>query len=135
MWFQAVKNDTTYVIINAGNSEYIGIRERETQTLFLSELLYPAKETEPTQVKLLTAILMAGYYDTLNRAKQLEKMACSNRLPDLHTFNYDRDSHEYPESQPAPTERQKKEEISNNDKVWFTYYLQSDSEMKIPGFD
>ncbi|KAJ6614728.1 hypothetical protein B0H10DRAFT_130605 [Mycena sp. CBHHK59/15] len=41
IWAQAVKHDTTFLVLHCGNYEYIGIRHRATQTLYLSELIIP----------------------------------------------------------------------------------------------
>ncbi|KIM35341.1 hypothetical protein M413DRAFT_350883 [Hebeloma cylindrosporum] len=41
-WIRAVEVDATFLVFHCGRAERIGFRHRETQTLYLSELIYPS---------------------------------------------------------------------------------------------
>ncbi|KIM40423.1 hypothetical protein M413DRAFT_28888 [Hebeloma cylindrosporum] len=43
-WVRAVEYDTTFIVFHCGKAERIGFRHRETQTLYLSELIDPSVE-------------------------------------------------------------------------------------------
>ncbi|KAF9553276.1 hypothetical protein CPC08DRAFT_822414 [Agrocybe pediades] len=51
-WFRSVLDDTTFIIFNCGKYERIGIRHRATQTLFLSDLIDPARTHEYGKIHL-----------------------------------------------------------------------------------
>ncbi|PPQ64234.1 hypothetical protein CVT24_008610 [Panaeolus cyanescens] len=40
-WSRAVEHDATFILLNCGNSERIGIRDRSSNTLFLSDIIDP----------------------------------------------------------------------------------------------
>ncbi|KIM39107.1 hypothetical protein M413DRAFT_29667 [Hebeloma cylindrosporum] len=47
-WARAVVNDATFVIFHCGDRERIGIRHRESQTLYLSDLMDATARNEPS---------------------------------------------------------------------------------------
>ena len=66
-WAQAVENDTTFIILNCGRYERIGIRHRASQTLYLSGLIDPVNTQDPRYRKLHVALNMAIVRDVLER--------------------------------------------------------------------
>jgi hypothetical protein len=76
-----VNDDVTYIVINAGNFEIIGKRERATQTLYISNVIEVA---ECDYGKLHTGLYIAAIRDARDRAAQLR----SNPLPRSWTFDY-----------------------------------------------
>ena len=57
-------------MLQAGNYEYIGIRHRKTQTLYLSDLIKPPTCSNPCYGKLHVGICMAAIQDAMDRAIQ-----------------------------------------------------------------
>lgn len=99
-WAEAVMNDTTFLIFHAGNFEYIGIRHRQSKTLYLSNLISTAhKHKSPTYNRMTVGLFLAAYKDTLARAKILDEWHTQSPKDEdkypLYTFNYDHDSLEY----------------------------------------
>ncbi|KIM42893.1 hypothetical protein M413DRAFT_125354 [Hebeloma cylindrosporum] len=78
-WTEAVIDDATYIIFRAGNEEYIGIRHRGQQTLYLSRCITVSAQKNPTHGKINAALFMLSFDDAANRARQI-KCALS---PDL----------------------------------------------------
>ncbi|KAJ3515652.1 hypothetical protein NLJ89_g1620 [Agrocybe chaxingu] len=74
-WTQAVINDATIIVFNAGKYEIHGIRHRTRKTLYLSSVIEVETETNPAHGKLHTALYLAGYEDALDRACQLEEIS------------------------------------------------------------
>jgi hypothetical protein len=66
-WAKAVENDSTFIILNCGRYERIGIRYRASQTLYLSELIDPVNTQDPCYRKLHVALNMAIVRDVLER--------------------------------------------------------------------
>lgn len=62
--------DATVVVIFAGNFEYIGIRDRETQTLYISDLLHLKHLRNPAYGKLHTGLHCFIVYETIERFKE-----------------------------------------------------------------
>ncbi|KDR71712.1 hypothetical protein GALMADRAFT_253433 [Galerina marginata CBS 339.88] len=79
-WAEAVSEDATFVIISAGNHEYIGIRLRGTQTFYLSPLIKPSEDTAPAHSKIQVATFIAAFDDALNRARQLQTLIATRTL-------------------------------------------------------
>ncbi|KAF9455551.1 hypothetical protein BDZ94DRAFT_662327 [Collybia nuda] len=67
-WSEAVQDDVTFVVINSGNFEIIGIRNRKQQTLFLSDVI---KVDDCDYGRLHTGLYIAILRDALNRTLQL----------------------------------------------------------------
>ncbi|KAJ3515661.1 hypothetical protein NLJ89_g1615 [Agrocybe chaxingu] len=85
-WAEAVLNDATFIIFTSGNLEFIGIRHRATQTLFLSSLNEVATNKETPYGLLHTALILRGYEDARERALQFDDL---EKMPeDKHPFLY-----------------------------------------------
>jgi hypothetical protein len=68
-WVSATVDDVTFIIFSYGNEEYIGIRHRERQTLYLSQSITPSSASNPTHFKLQIAIFIASFNDAVNRTQ------------------------------------------------------------------
>ncbi|KIM42894.1 hypothetical protein M413DRAFT_125311 [Hebeloma cylindrosporum] len=66
-WANAVLFDTTFIILNCGRYERIGIRHRASQTLYLSGLVDPVNTQDPRYRKLHVALNLAIARDVLER--------------------------------------------------------------------
>jgi hypothetical protein len=81
-WTEAVNDDTTFIIINAGNIEIIGKRERTTQTLYISNVI---DVTACDYGKLHTGLFIAAIRDAHDRTTQLRR---SIPPPESWTIDY-----------------------------------------------
>ncbi len=81
--------DATFIVLNCGSLEYIGIRDRKLQRLYLSKLLDldDPDPSKPGYFKIHTGLNIVALLDAIKRAEKLKAM---QQLPELHTFNYDR---------------------------------------------
>ncbi|KIM42906.1 hypothetical protein M413DRAFT_26872 [Hebeloma cylindrosporum] len=66
-WAKAVEHDGTFIILNCGRCERIGIRHRASQTLYLSGLIDPVNTQDPRYRKLHVALNLAIVRDVLER--------------------------------------------------------------------
>ncbi|KIM42889.1 hypothetical protein M413DRAFT_444516, partial [Hebeloma cylindrosporum] len=66
-WAKAALNDSTFIILNCGRYERIGIRHRASQTLYLSALIDPVNIQDPHYGKLHIGLHMAIVQDVLER--------------------------------------------------------------------
>jgi hypothetical protein len=82
-WAEAVRNDATILVVNSGNFEFIGVRHRDSQTLFLSPLI--EVQTTPAYAKLHTGLYIAAFHDTVCRALQLRN---AKKRPPTWTHKY-----------------------------------------------
>lgn len=64
----------TFVVFSSGNTQIIGIRDRHSQTLFLSPPIDVSTVDDPPFTKLQVGLFIAAYNDALNRARQLQAM-------------------------------------------------------------
>ncbi|KAF8878707.1 hypothetical protein CPB85DRAFT_1567759 [Mucidula mucida] len=78
-WVHAVKTDTTVIVFDCGNFIRIGIRHRERQTLFLSNLIDIRTCKDPAYGGLWTSLQVAAALDALQRLPLLENVASSKR--------------------------------------------------------
>ncbi|KAJ6481945.1 hypothetical protein C8R45DRAFT_1076074 [Mycena sanguinolenta] len=69
IWAEAVRIDSTFVIIYAGAYELIGIRNRAKQTLYLSGVIRPA--VDPGYFGIETGLYMAIFREATDRASLL----------------------------------------------------------------
>ena len=67
---QATRADCSIIVIQSGTYECIGIRDRATQTLYISDLIEPHACEEPSYGKLHVGIYIAAVKDAIDRAKQ-----------------------------------------------------------------
>jgi hypothetical protein len=72
-WAQAVRVDSTILILHSGNYEVIGIRHRKTQTLYVSDIIEPPKCNNPTYGRLQVGIYISAIQDAMDRARQMEE--------------------------------------------------------------
>ncbi|KAJ6615495.1 hypothetical protein B0H10DRAFT_2435433 [Mycena sp. CBHHK59/15] len=69
-WNQAVHEDSSFIIYTNGNTERIGIRHRETQTLFLSDIIY-APKCNPAYVRVHVGLYISAFRDNVDRYTQM----------------------------------------------------------------
>jgi hypothetical protein len=58
------------MILHSGNHEIIGIRHRETQTLYISHVIEPHSCSNPAYGKIQVGIYIAAIQETMDRARQ-----------------------------------------------------------------
>ena len=58
------------MILHSGNHEIIGIRHRETQTLYISHLMEPHSCSSPAYGKIQVGIYIAAILETIDREMQ-----------------------------------------------------------------
>jgi hypothetical protein len=59
------------MVLNSGNWEVVCVRERRTQTLYVSDVFEPSTCKDPSYGKLHVGIGVAAIQDAMDRAKQL----------------------------------------------------------------
>ncbi|KDR68735.1 hypothetical protein GALMADRAFT_1026246 [Galerina marginata CBS 339.88] len=74
LWTRAVENDATFIVINCGTLERIGIRHRQSQTLYLSGLIDPVHCKDPHYRKVQIGLFLSIVQDALDR-QQLRQTA------------------------------------------------------------
>ncbi|KAK0429852.1 hypothetical protein EV421DRAFT_1913971 [Armillaria borealis] len=86
IWAEAVNVDATFIVLNAASREYIGIRDRKLQRLYLSPLIDLDNPATVSQgyFKIHTGLRIAALLDAIQRAKKLDTRS------ELYTFQYDR---------------------------------------------
>ena len=67
---QATHVDCSIFVLNSRNHEFICIRHRRTQTLYISELIEPSVCKEPSYGKLHVGLFIAAVKDTIDRERQ-----------------------------------------------------------------
>ncbi|TFK66628.1 hypothetical protein BDN72DRAFT_141317 [Pluteus cervinus] len=84
-WLLAVEFDLTFVVISNGNSERIGMRDRATQTLFLSQFIHLSEEKE--YMKSHVGLYLAAWEEHFqrDRAEQI-RVANESRHPSPSLF-------------------------------------------------
>ncbi|KAF8999577.1 hypothetical protein BDZ89DRAFT_1082706 [Hymenopellis radicata] len=73
-WIDAVKNDISVIVFDCGHFIRVGIRHRQTQTLFISDLIDIRTCTAPSYGRLWVAVHVAAVYDAIQRLPQLESI-------------------------------------------------------------
>ncbi|KAK0498166.1 hypothetical protein EDD18DRAFT_79463 [Armillaria luteobubalina] len=88
VWAEAVNVDATFIVLNAGNREFIGIRDRKLRRLYLSPLidLDDPSNLPAGYFKIHAGLQIAAVLDVIQRAKRLNALS---RLPVRYTFKYD----------------------------------------------
>lgn len=71
-WSSAVREDVTYMVFNCGSHERIGIRDRTSQTLFLSGLI-DTMHANPTYGRTQLGLILATIQDAIDRRKLREE--------------------------------------------------------------
>ncbi|KAF8901769.1 hypothetical protein CPB85DRAFT_1323037 [Mucidula mucida] len=82
-WVTAVKVDASTLIFDCGNFVRIGVRHRETQTLYLSDMIDIRSCKEPSYGGLMVALDMAVTFDALQRLPLLENDVLGKRKTTL----------------------------------------------------
>ncbi|KAH9487245.1 hypothetical protein JR316_0001314 [Psilocybe cubensis] len=84
-WARAVETDSTFIVINCGVYERIGIRHRASQTLFISPLIDPTKCNDPAYGKLHIGLYIAIAEDMIDRfiIQSKRPPQVSRTLPDV----------------------------------------------------
>ncbi|KAF9022748.1 hypothetical protein BDZ89DRAFT_1163101 [Hymenopellis radicata] len=81
-WATAVKVDASLIMFDCGNFLRFGIRHRQSQTLFLSDLIDVCTCRDPSYGRLLTALTVAAVYDAVMRLPSLENTVLGKRKSD-----------------------------------------------------
>jgi len=68
-----VRSDSTIIVLNSGNYEFVGVRHRETQTLYISDIINPSTCKAPAYGKLHIGIYIAAIQDAISRMKRNEE--------------------------------------------------------------
>lgn len=90
-----VKCDATYSAIHAGNYELLFFRNRQTQTLYISDVIEPHNIGQgtsggPGYYQIHVGLYVSAIRDAINRARQLNDFGGdTSRLPDTWTRPYD----------------------------------------------
>ena len=66
-WAQAVRHDSTIIILHSGNLEFVCIRHRERKTLYLSDMIDVVNDDSPAYGKLHVGIYIAALRDAIDR--------------------------------------------------------------------
>ncbi|PPR00328.1 hypothetical protein CVT26_009743 [Gymnopilus dilepis] len=77
IWASAVAQDATFMFIGTGNEDCIGLRLRESQTLFISSAIRPSDDDGPPWLKVCLGLYLYAFEDAVNRAEQLESASMS----------------------------------------------------------
>ena len=72
-WVHAVRVDGTLIVLHSGNYELVCIRDRRSQTLYVSDVIEPP--TYPEYGKLHIGIYIAAIQETIDRKKQRLKFS------------------------------------------------------------
>src|ERR1700733_12939891 len=68
-WAQAVRTNSTILVLHSGNHEIIGIRHRKSQTLYISNVIEPHAAT-PAYGKIHFGLYIAALWDVMDRIQQ-----------------------------------------------------------------
>ncbi|KAG6877266.1 hypothetical protein C0992_010400 [Termitomyces sp. T32_za158] len=77
-WTEALVHDCTFLVINAGNVEIIGMRDRLTQTLYLSDV-FLVNDSRYPYFQLHTGLYVSAIRDAQDRA---ESIVLRKEIPD-----------------------------------------------------
>ncbi|KAF4622918.1 hypothetical protein D9613_001543 [Agrocybe pediades] len=100
-WARAVDTDSTFIIFNCGLYERIGIRHRESQTLYISPLIEPINSRNPSYGKLHVGLHVAIIQDLLQRSECQKSSGHSKKRSAGHLDNLE-----------PPKKRRRKEEFA-----------------------
>ena len=78
--------------MHSGNHEIIGIRHRETQTLYISHVIEPHRCSNPAYGKIQVGIYIAAIQDTIDRARQDTAAGKKTALTDISLKNAEANS-------------------------------------------
>jgi len=114
-WAQAVRNDTSLVVLHSGNYEYICVRHRKSQTFYVSDIINVETCKNPAYGELHVGLYIAAVQDTINRTKKIveeEKQAYSQQSghdgpQEPLDDNHDADRHDNDENDDTMRKRPK----------------------------
>ena len=69
-WGEAVRLNSSVIVFHSGNSELIGIRHRESQTLYLSDVIETYNTTSPAYEKVQVGLYFSLIRDAVDRMQQ-----------------------------------------------------------------
>ncbi|KAJ7155831.1 hypothetical protein C8R46DRAFT_1116557 [Mycena filopes] len=72
-WSRAVEQDTSIIVFHNGSSERIGVRDRENQTLYLSDVIDVQNCKAPAYGRIHTGLFITILRDALDRLAQHQK--------------------------------------------------------------
>ena len=90
-----MKCDATYAVLHAGNYELLFFRNRQTQTLYISDVIVPHNIDQgtpggPGYYQIHVGLYISAIQDAINRARQLKDFESgATGLPDKWTRPYD----------------------------------------------
>lgn len=96
IWTEMVKYDATYSVLHAGNYELLLLRNRQDQTLYISDIIEPHTIGEgmpgsPGYYQIHIGLFISAIRDAVARARQLKEFGgAEDVLPDTWTRPYDR---------------------------------------------
>jgi hypothetical protein len=70
-WAQATRVDCSLIVIHSGNHEFIGVRNRSDQSLYISDLVKPHAFKAPSYGKLHVGLFIAAIEDAIDRERQV----------------------------------------------------------------
>lgn len=82
-WAKAVDTEVSCMILTSGTEEVVCLRERGSQTLWISETLEVGRSggSHPPYVKLHAAVNIAGFKDGCIRAEMIKELMAVGGLP------------------------------------------------------
>ncbi|KAM6503004.1 hypothetical protein JOM56_002981 [Amanita muscaria] len=80
-WAQAVRVDGTVIVLHSGNHELVCLRHRESQTLYVSNVIEPPTCVEPGYGKLHVGVYIAVIEDAIDRWQQQQQSSTSQPKP------------------------------------------------------
>ncbi|KAF9556378.1 kinase-like protein [Agrocybe pediades] len=128
-WAKAVEFDSTFIVFNCGLYERIGVRHRESQTLYLSPLIEPVNSRNPSYGKLHVGLHVAIIQDLLERAESSTNSGTSSKPGNEKKRPADQlDDHQPPKKkrkkgemiQPDTSDAKVKDEMSKRELVLAT---------------
>ncbi|KAF9556377.1 hypothetical protein CPC08DRAFT_765293 [Agrocybe pediades] len=72
-WAEAVANDSTFLFFSCGNVEYIGIRDRANQILYISERI-DLRNLKLSYAKIMLGLCIAAFEDAVDRARRFAQV-------------------------------------------------------------
>ncbi|KII83397.1 hypothetical protein PLICRDRAFT_452257 [Plicaturopsis crispa FD-325 SS-3] len=73
-WIRSIRDNSTFIVLATGNLEFICVRHRESQTLYVSDILHVPYMEDPMYGKTLLGVYLAVVQDAIRR-HELESAA------------------------------------------------------------
>ncbi|KIL63789.1 hypothetical protein M378DRAFT_163974 [Amanita muscaria Koide BX008] len=80
-WAQAVRVDGTVIVLHSGDHELVCLRHRESQMLYVSNVIEPPTCVEPGYGKLHVGVYIAVIQDAIDRWQQQQQSSTSQPKP------------------------------------------------------